>query len=256
MVIIQEWINFVKLFFEKEEKSYLLFTNRELCYHLDMTNSKRFLLINILDILTFLLMVLGISFSIFDVRFMGDYPRLSSLPIYETFTGLSNIFLGIICLACALYRIIKKEMTLPAYLLLIKIIALADITITFVITATYLAPSIGSSWWRLYINNNIFNHFLTPLLAIIAFLILENYTEFSWKYCFLSLIPLFLYGFFYLDNVYTHLTPEGKTDLAYDIYGFCRFGVGILILFLIGFMVIAFGLTLLYWFLNKQKRSS
>ena len=220
-----------------------------------MENKRGFITIIVLDLLVFISMVIGISLTIFDVRCMVDLPRLSSQSIFMTFTGLSNVFIGLVCLGCALYRIIKKEMTLPAYLLLIKIIALADITITFVITATYLAPSIGSSWWRLYINNNIFNHFLTPLLAVITFLILERYREFSWKYCFLSLVPLLLYGVLYLTNVYTHLTPEGKTDLTYDIYGFCRFGTGILVLFLIGFMAISFGLTLLYWFLNKQKRS-
>ena len=220
-----------------------------------MENRRSFIAIIVLDLLVFISMVIGISLTIFDVRFMVDLPRLSSQSIFMTFTGLSNVFIGLVCLGCALYRIIKKETALPAYLLLIKIIALADITITFVITATYLAPSIGSNWWRLYINNNLFNHFLTPLLAVITFLILERYREFSWKYCFLSLVPLLLYGVLYLTNVYTHLTPEGKTDLTYDIYGFCRFGTGILVLFLIGFMAISFGLTLLYWFLNKQKRS-
>ena len=220
-----------------------------------MENRKSFIAIIVLDLLVFVSMVIGISFSIFDVRFMVDLPRLSSQPILMTFTGLSNVFIGLVCLGCAIYRIIKKEITLPAYLLLIKIIALADITITFVITATYLAPSIGSSWWRLYINNNIFNHFLTPLIAIISFIVLERSVKFNWRFCYLSLVPLFLYGILYLTNVYTHLTSEGKTDLAYDIYGFCRFGTGVLILFLIGFMAISFGLTLLYWFLNKQKRS-
>ena len=220
-----------------------------------MENKRGFIAIIVLDLLVFISMVIGISLTLFDVRFMVDLPRLSSQSIFMTFTGLSNVFIGLVCLGCAIYRIIKKEITLPAYLLLIKIIALADITITFVITATYLAPSIGSNWWRLYINNNLFNHFLTPLLAVITFLILERYREFSWKYCFLSLVPLLLYGVLYLTNVYTHLTPEGKTDLTYDIYGFCRFGTGILVLFLIGFMAISFGLTLLYWFLNKQKRS-
>ena len=220
-----------------------------------MENKRSFIAIIVLDLLVFALMAIGISFTILDIRFMADLPRLSSQSIFMTFTGLSNVFIGLVCLGCALYRIIKKETALPAYLLLIKIIALADITITFVITATYLAPSIGSSWWRLYINNNIFNHFLTPLLAVIAFLTLERCREFSWKYCFLSLVPLLLYGVLYLTNVYTHLTPEGKTDLAYDIYGFCRFGIGFLVLFLIGFMAISFGLTLLYWFLNKQRGS-
>ena len=220
-----------------------------------MENKRGFIALIVLDLLVFISMVIGISLTIFDVRFMVDLPRLSSQSIFMTFTGLSNVFIGLVCLGCALYRIIKKETALPAYLLLIKTIALAEITITFVITATYLAPSIGSNWWRLYINNNLFNHFLTPLLAVITFLILERYREFSWKYCFLSLVPLLLYGVLYLTNVYTHLTPEGKTDLTYDIYGFCRFGTGILVLFLIGFMAISFGLTLLYWFLNKQKRS-
>ena len=221
-----------------------------------MENNKRFWTINILDLVTFALMVLGITFSIFDVRFMVNLPRLSSQPILMTFTGLSNVFIGLVCLFSALYRIIKKEKTLPVYLLIIKMIALADITITFVITATYLAPSIGSSWWRLYINNNIFNHFLTPLLAIISFIAFEEYVKFNWKYCFLAIVPIALYGIMYLTNVYSHLTPEGKTDLAYDIYGFCRFGIGFLILFLVGFLLISFALTLFYYWLNKRKEKA
>lgn len=220
-----------------------------------MTNSKRFLLINILDILTFLLMVLGISFSIFDVRFMGNYPRLSSLPIYETFTGLSNIFLGLVCLGCAIYRISKRELELPKALFVLKIIALAEITITFVVTATYLSFSLGANWWRLYINNNIFNHLLTPLLAIITFIVLEDYVEIPWHYCFFSVAPILLYGFFYGVNVFTHLTNEGNTDLAYDIYGFARFGIGVLLLFFVGFLGVSFGLTCLYRLQNKQKRN-
>ena len=220
-----------------------------------MRNQKKYLALIILEFITFISMILGITFSMFDVRFMVNYPRLSSLPILMTFTGLSNVFIGLVCLGCAIYRLVTKEMKLPPFLFVLKIIALADITITFIVTATYLAPHLGASWWRLYINNNIFNHFLTPLLAIIPFIILEQYVETNWKSCFYCLIPISLYGVMYLDNVYTHLTPDGKTSLDYDIYGFCRFGVGILILFLIGFLATSFGLTFLYRLINKQKRS-
>ena len=219
-----------------------------------MKEKKRFLALVILEFVTFTFMVLGITFSIADVRFMANYPRLSALPIYMTFTGLSNIFIGVVCLFCAIYRLLKKERVLPKQLFLLKIIALADITITFVVTATYLSISLGSNWWRLYINNNIFNHLLTPLVAIISFILLEEYVEMNWKLCFVSVVPLFLYGIMYLDNVYTHLTPEGKTSLDYDIYGFCRFGVGPLILFLVVFVLVSFGLTFLYYFLNKKKK--
>ena len=219
-----------------------------------MKKNKKFLALTILDIATFILMVIGISFSIFDVRFMANYPRLSSLPILMTFTGLSNVFIGLVCLACAVYRIVKKDITIPKALFITKIIALADITITLLVTAFYLSPSIGSSWWRLYINNNIFNHLLTPVVAILTFILLEEYVETDWKDCFFSLVPLVLYGIFYIINVYTHLTPEGKTDLTYDIYGFCRFGIFFLILFLIGFLATSFGLTYLYRLINKKKK--
>ena len=233
----------------------MLFTQLALCYHYLMKEKKRCVSLIILELLTFVSAVLGITFSMCDVRFMGDYPRLSSLPILMTFTGLSNAFIGLVCLGCAIYRLIKRENKLPKVLFLLKIIALADITITFVVTATYLAPSLGSSWWRLYINNNIFNHFITPLLAITTFILLEEYVELDWRYCFYSLVPLSMYALMYVINVYSHLTPEGKTSLAYDIYGFCRFGVFFLIIFLIGFLVISFGLTCVYRLLNKQKRS-
>ena len=220
-----------------------------------MKDKKRFLAIVILDFVTFLSMIIGITFSIFDVRFMANYPRLSSLPILMTFTGLSNVFIGLVCITCAIYRLVKKETKLNKILFIIKLIALADITITFVITATYLSFSLGDSWWRLYINNNIFNHFLTPVLAIIAFILLEEYVDTDWRYCFYSFVPIILYSIFYLINVYTHLTPEGKTDVAYDIYGFCRFGPFVLILFLLGFLATSFGITSLYRLINKQKRS-
>ena len=200
-------------------------------------------------------MILGITFSIVDIRFMGDYPRLSGLPIYMTFTGLSNIFVGLVCLLCAVYRLVKKETTLSIFLFVLKLIAIAEITITFVVTATYLSFSLGANWWRLYINNNLFNHFLTPLLAIIVFIVLEDYVEIPWHYSFFSVVPIVLYSFFYGVNVYTHLTNEGDTDLAYDIYGFARFGIPILILFLIGFLGISFGVTCLYRLQNKQKRN-
>ena len=200
-------------------------------------------------------MVLGITFSVVDVRFMGDYPRLSALPIYETFTGLSNIFLGLVCLSSAIYRLVKKDLELPKALFLLKIIALAEITITFVTTAFILAPNLGENWWRLYINNNIFNHFSTPLLAIVTFIVLEKKMEISYRYCFLAVIPVIAYGFFYVPNVYTHLTADGNVDRAYDIYGFARFGPFVFVLFSLLFIGFSIGFAFLYWFLNKIKRS-
>ena len=221
-----------------------------------MKEKHKYLALIILEFITFGLMLIGITFSIADVRFMGDYPRLSGLPIYMTFTGLSNIFIGLVCLACAIYRLVKKEKILPKLLFVLKIIALADISITFITTACYLAPSLGASWWRLYINNNIFNHFLTPVVAVVTFIIFEDYVEISKNYCCFATVPIILYGCLYVPNVYSHLNEDGSTNLTYDIYGFARFGPGILALFSLVFIAISIGLTMLFWFINKnfQKR--
>ncbi|MBO7573545.1 MAG: hypothetical protein J6T25_02025 [Bacilli bacterium] len=91
-----------------------------------MKEQKKFLAVIFLDLITCVSMILGITFSIFDVRFMANYPRLSSLPILMTFTGLSNVFIGLVCSGCAIHRLIKKEMKLPKPLFLLKIIALAS----------------------------------------------------------------------------------------------------------------------------------
>ena len=216
--------------------------------------NKRFIAVIILDLLVFVCMCLGVSFSIFHVHFMGDYPGLVSLPLLMTFTGLSNVFVGLVCLVCALYRLIKKDYSIPLVLFMVKLIAVAEISITFIITATYLAPSLGSIWWRLYLNNNFFNHFVTPVLAIVSFGGLEEKRAIKFPYSFLGTIPVVTYGTMYTINVYTHLDANGITDLAYDIYGLMRFGVGIFILFVIGFFAFSFIVTAFYCFIKNKKK--
>ena len=214
----------------------------------------KFIAVIILDLLVFVCMCLGVSFSIFHVHFMGDYPGLVSLPLLMTFTGLSNVFVGLVYLVCALYRLIKKDYSIPLVLFMIKLIAVAEISITFIITATYLAPSLGSIWWRLYLNNNFFNHFITPVLAIVSFVALEEKRSIKFPYSFLGTIPVVTYGTMYTINVYTHLDANGNTDLAYDIYGLMRFGVGIFILFVIGFFAFSFIVTAFYCFIKNKKK--
>ena len=217
-------------------------------------NQKRLALI-IVDLIVFVFSMLGLIFTLADVRFMGDYPRLSSIPYLMTFTGLSNVFIGLVCLLCAVTRLVKKDEPLPVALFLIKIIALAEISITFITTATYLVPSVGNEWWRRYLNASLFNHLLTPVTAIVGFLLLEERVEIPFNYCFFSIVPIVLYTSMYLINILNHLKPDGGVDSTYDIYGFLRFGYFTAPLFFIGFIGLSFGFTVLYRFQNKQKRS-
>ena len=111
------------------------------------------------DIATFLCALFALICIYADWRFMGDYPRLSSIPYLMTFTGLSNAFIGLVSLGCAITRIIKKNHVLLKPIFVLKAIALADIAMTFIITISYLAPHLGNEWWRLYTNASLFNIF-------------------------------------------------------------------------------------------------
>lgn len=211
---------------------------------------KTFNLLAFLELLTFGFMLFALISIFCDFRFMVDLPRLASIPYLMTFTGLSNLLIGLVSLLCALYRIIFKNNKLPKWLFICKIIFLSQITITFLITALYLSPNLGKDWWMLYINAGLFNHFITPLLAIISFLLLEPKVEIKWNRCFYSFIPIALYAVIYISNVFTHLNADGSTNIAYDIYGFFRFGYFVFILFILFFFALTFGLTILYRLVN------
>ena len=205
----------------------------------------------IFELLTFVCALFA-TVSIFtDFRFMVDISRLASIPYLMTYTGLSNLFIGLVCLICALYRLIYKKDNLPQWLFIIKIVFLSQITITFLITALYLSPHLGSDWWKLYNNAGLFNHFITPVVAMLGFLLFEPKGEMKWFHYFYSIAPIVIYAIMYTINVYTHLNPDGSTSLDFDIYGFFRYGVGVFILFLLFFFATAFGLAYLYRLENK-----
>lgn len=211
---------------------------------------KRVSAIAILELITFAFMLFALIAIFTDFRFMVDLPRLATIPYLTTFTGLSNLLIGIVSLVCALVRIIYKVDRLPKWLFVVKIIFLSQITITFLITALYLSPNLRENWWQLYNNAGLFNHLITPLFAIITFLVLEPKVEVKWYKCFYSVIPIVLYAVIYITNVFTYLNPDGTTSLVYDIYGFFRYGWGVFVLFIILFFSLTFGLTILYRLLN------
>ena len=204
-----------------------------------------------IDLVIFTFMVLGVTSALLRLKFMGNYPSLSNMPFLFTFTGLSNIFIGVLAGASGIYRLVTKDVKIPKVLFVLKTIAVADITITFLTTALYLAPSVGSIWWRLYVNSHLFNHLLTPVLSIVSFIVLEKKVETDFKVCFFAFIPIVLYGILYITVNQLH---GGIGNSEYDIYGLFQRGVFVTIIFSIAFLALAFGLTVLYRFINSKKK--
>ena len=216
-----------------------------------MKPDRKALLPAILDALVFVSSMLGIVAILTDWRFMNPNPRPTDAPFFASFTGLSNLTVGIVALSCFLFRLIKKKQTLPYPLFLIKLYFAAMILITFLVTACYLAPSTGEQGYRLYINGGLFNHLFTPVLAIIAFLVGEPKMTSRFRDCLFVSIPMGAYAIFYMIRAYTHIPPQGGLDLYYDIYGFARWGIGVTFALLFAFIALAIGLAFMLLAIHK-----
>ena len=214
----------------------------------------RFILALCSDALLVGLSAFGVFSTVFGFNFMANLERLSAAPFFVTFTGLSNAAMGLIALVCFIVRLLHKNAALPSWLFVTRLAGTAAISITMLITAAYLAPSVGEEWWRLYINASLFNHFFTPAWSIASFMLFEERSKLRYTYCFFSMIPMVAYGVFYLIRAYTHVDPSGSIDLYYDIYGLARWGLGGTIGLLLAFLALDFGLTSLLYLQNHCKK--
>ena len=104
------------------------------------------------------------------------YGMLQSLDhwmFFTYFTNLSNIFIDIMLVIFIIYDL-KKVKYIPQGMYLIKFMATISITLTFLVYMLLLAPTNSQGFIGAYLNNgagSLCVHFITPVLAIIDFLL-------------------------------------------------------------------------------------
>lgn len=205
------------------------------------------------DALIFLCSTFATFATMFDFYFMYNVERASSAPYFFTFTGLSSVYAGVAALIALLVRIITKKRELNTVFYFIKLSSCVVISITFLTTAIYLAPTLASSWWRLYVNSNLINHLIIPILVVVGFIFLETRPNTKYVKVLYTLIPIVIYEVIYLIRAYSHYNPE-VVDLYYDIYGLTRFGIIPTIVFVFLFLAVGLGVATGLYFLNKPKK--
>ena len=152
----------------------------------------------ILNTIIVVLVTIGTIFMFTGFKFMTDATLLeaSKVEMFKFYTVDSNILIGIISLILVIYEIKllnKKIDKIPNKIYLFKFIGTAGITLTFIVTAIFLAPQYGL--YSMYNNNNLFFHLIVPLLSIISYIVFEKHNN-KYKYAYLGILPMFIYSIF------------------------------------------------------------
>lgn len=167
----------------------------------------------LLDSLANLIIVLftaGIFFSFF--RTDGHWNMENGLHSLQFFTTLSNL----LCAAGALCVLLAgRGSGLPYWVWLLKYLGTVALTVTLLTVVFFLGPTLGYS--ELVSGAGFYLHLAGPLLAILSFCFLERYYTFSFPVSLLGLLPVCIYGTFYMIQVIIRRKWE-------DFYGYNKTG--------------------------------
>ena len=177
---------------------------------------------------------------------------------FRMFTTQSNIVSGIVAAIIVVFDILillKKYNEIPNWLKIVKMIATTGVTLTFFVVVFYLgfvAVAQGYSYFLLFRSTNICFHLLTPVSAILSFILFEGRSNIKFKYTFLNMIHMICYAIFYTINVFTHLNSDGSVNKDYDWYYFVLGENWTYIFAVLGILIVTYGIGLVLWFTNKK----
>ena len=146
---------------------------------------------------------------------------VNGLSMFKFFTIDSNILIGIGSFVFIIYEILlmkNKTNKIPNFVFILKSSGVVSVVLTFVVTLFFLAPTSKSGFFSLYLNSNLFFHFIIPILSVISFVFYEGFESKSINILH-STIPMMIYSLFYLINVLLN-TNGSVITTQYDFYNF------------------------------------
>lgn len=212
----------------------------------------------ILNACTVFLFLFGMITSLASWQWMGIDGNLTpeTHNFLWFFTVDSNILLAVASLILVILEaliLLNKRKDIPHWVYVFKYVATCTTTLTLMTVILYLSPLLGLDFWKLFLNNNLFFHLVSPVIGIVSLIFFEANDEMSWKVSFLSLVPMGLYSIFYLTNVYTHLN-NGQVDPKYDFYYFASKGIFMTCVMIIVMLAITYGSAIALYFLREKRR--
>ena len=211
----------------------------------------------ILNIVIFLLAVIGSIFCFGEIYLVYTKPLDHGIRLLKFFTVQSNVLAGIVSLVYIIFLLRNKKTNkpIPTFVNILKFIATIDLIITFLVVALFLGFIVEEGYFSLYVNANFFFHLAIPVLNFISFIWYEERPKFKFCYTAFGLIHLVLYSVFYLIVVLTHY-QDGAVPLFYDWYGFAQLGLGMAFVCAIVVLGLGYLVAFLLYKINNKKVAS
>ena len=166
-------------------------------------------------VLNALIFIATLVLDILLFRKEGKWSLKDGRASFRFFTIQSNTLCGF---AAMLMVFAGLRGAVPPWILLLKYLGTAAVTVTLLTVFFFLAPTQGGLK-PLLEGGSLYYHLLGPLLAIVSWCFLEKGCR-GFGYHLLGLIPTALYGILYLRKVV--FVPEAER--WEDFYGFNRGG--------------------------------
>ena len=211
-----------------------------------MKNNKLFIVSFITNILTFLLVLVGVILMLtIRISALGT----TDITVFKYFTFQSNVFMGIVALIYAIYQLLillNKRDNLPHVLLVFNHVGTTAVGLTFLVVIFFLAPGYG--FHLMYRGANLFFHGIVPVIAMINFMFIQKECNIKFSDTVFSIIPSLLYGIVYFIVV---VATNGYGDINIDFYMFGANGPLIGAFNFLAVMSIAYIFGLILYFVHK-----
>ena len=230
--------------------------NRVFFIHNIIMNTKLKLSL-ILNISTAVIVTVALIMGLFNLQFIEDKEATGGVEIFKYFTVQSNILAGVACAVFAVYEIMilkGKADKVPTAVYVFKYIANVGVTVTMLTVACYLAPVVADSYFSLFINCNLFFHFLAPMTSLVGFLFFENTDGISFFGMVLGIVHFLVYGTVYMVVAYSNYDKWSGIglDRAYNWYGLANQDATFTLIFSLIMTSIVFLICVLTWLVNRK----
>lgn len=173
------------------------------------------------------------------------------------FTVDSNVLMGIVALISLIeeikvYKGLKEEVSKVS--LILYLVGSVGVTLTMLVTVFYLTPIVApdKGVFALFKNANLFFHLINPILSIVVLVLFKRNKRIDFVHTFTGVIPMVLYGIFYLVNGIVHM-ENGVVPKQYDWYLFYAYGFKSIFIVFPVMLSFTYLISFVLWKINRIK---